>query len=37
MTKICLFYGTQTGYTQTADEMIQKEFGGGSVVTISDI
>ena len=37
MTKIALFYGTQTGYTQTADEMIQKEFGGDSVVTLSDI
>ena len=37
MTKIGLFYGTQTGYTQTAAEMIQKEFGGDSVVTLSDI
>ena len=37
MTKIALFYGTQTGYTQTAAEMIQKEFGGDSVVTLSDI
>ncbi|MBW4641042.1 MAG: flavodoxin FldA [Gloeocapsa sp. UFS-A4-WI-NPMV-4B04] len=37
MTKISLFYGTQTGYTQTAAEMIQKEFGGDSVVTLSDI
>lgn len=37
MTKIGLFYGTQTGYTQTAAEMIQKEFGEDSVVTLSDI
>lgn len=37
MTKIGLFYGTQTGYTQTAAEMIQKEFGGDSVVTLYDI
>jgi len=26
MTKIGLFYGTQTGYTQTAAEMIQKNL-----------
>ncbi len=37
MTKIGLFYGTQTGYTQTAAEMIQKEFGEDSIVTLSDI
>lgn len=37
MTKIGLFYGTQTGYTQTAAEMIQKEFGGESIVTLQDI
>lgn len=37
MTKIGLFYGTQTGYTQTAAETIQKEFGGDSVVTLYDI
>jgi flavodoxin I len=37
MTKIGLFYGTQTGYTQTAAEMIQKEFGGDSVVELYDI
>lgn len=37
MTKIGLFYGTQTGYTQTASEIIQKEFGGDSVVTLHDI
>jgi flavodoxin I len=28
MAKIGLFYGTQTGNTQTAAELIQKEFGG---------
>lgn len=37
MTKIGLFYGTETGYTQTASEIIQKEFGGESVVTLYDI
>lgn len=37
MTKIVLFYGTQTGYTQTASEIIQKEFGGDSFVTLIDI
>jgi flavodoxin I len=37
MTKIGLFYGTETGYTQTAAEIIQKEFGGNSVVTLNDI
>jgi flavodoxin I len=37
MTKIGLFYGTQTGYTQTAAEMIQKEFGGNNVVDLYDI
>lgn len=37
MANIGLFYGTQTGYTQTAAEMIQKEFGGESVVEIYDI
>ncbi len=37
MTKIALFYGTQTGYTQATAEMIQKEFGGDTVVTLFDI
>lgn len=37
MSKISLFYGTQTGYTQTAAEMIQQEFGGEEVVTLYDI
>ena len=32
-----LFYGTQTGNTQTEAELIQKEFGGDSVVDIYDI
>jgi flavodoxin I len=37
MTKIGLFYGTQTSNTQTAAEIIQKEFGGNSVVALYDI
>jgi flavodoxin I len=37
MAKIGLFYGTETGYTQTAAEMIQKEFGGDSVITLYDV
>ncbi|BDA73962.1 hypothetical protein CAL7716_081280 [Calothrix sp. PCC 7716] len=37
MAKIGLFYGTQTGNTQTGAELIQKEFGGDSVVDIYDI
>lgn len=37
MVKIGLFYGTQTGNTQTAAELIQKEFGGDSVVDLYDI
>ena len=37
MAKIGLFYGTQTSNTQTAAELIQKEFGGESVVAIYDI
>ena len=37
MAKIGLFYGTQTSNTQTAAELIQKEFGGESVVDIYDI
>jgi flavodoxin I len=37
MTKIGLFYGTQTGYTQTDAETIQNEFGGDSVVELIDI
>ncbi|ARV59829.1 flavodoxin [Nostocales cyanobacterium HT-58-2] len=37
MAKIGLFFGTQTGNTQTEAEMIQKEFGGESVVTLNDI
>lgn len=31
MAKIGLFYGTQTGNTQTAAELIQKEFGSDAV------
>jgi len=37
MAKIGLFYGTQTGNTQTAAESIQKEFGGDSMVELCDI
>jgi len=37
MAKIGLFYGTQTGNTQTEAETIQKEFGGNSVVALYDI
>jgi flavodoxin I len=37
MSKIGVFYGTQTGYTQSAAEMIQQEFGGEDVVTLYDI
>ncbi len=35
--KIGLFFGTQTGYTQTDAETIQKEFGDDSVVELIDI
>ena len=37
MAKIGLFFGTQTSNTQTAAEIIQKEFGGDSVVDLNDI
>lgn len=37
MAKIGLFYGTQTGNTQTVAEYIQKEFGGNSVVDLHDV
>jgi flavodoxin I len=37
MAKIGLFYGTQTSNTQTAAEMIQKEFGGDGIVDLYDI
>lgn len=37
MAEMGLFYGTQTGNTQTAAETIQKEFGGESVVELIDI
>ncbi|MBF2047674.1 flavodoxin FldA [Leptolyngbya sp. NK1-12] len=36
MAKIGLFYGTQTGNTQTAAEMIQKELGS-NVVDLHDV
>jgi flavodoxin I len=37
MAKIGLFYGTQTGVTQTLAEAIQKEFGGSGVVALHDV
>ena len=37
MTKIGLFFGTQTGNTETIAETIQKEFGGDSVVTLYNV
>lgn len=37
MTKIGLFFGTQTGNTQTLAEDIQKALGGESVVTLHDV
>jgi flavodoxin I len=37
MSKIGLFYGTQTGNTQMIAEMIQKELGGESIVTLQDV
>jgi flavodoxin I len=37
MTKIGLFYGTQTGYTEIDAETIQTEFGGDTVIEMIDI
>lgn len=37
MSKIGLFYGTTTGKTESAAEMIQAEFGGDGVVTLHEI
>ena len=37
MSKIGLFFGTQTGNTQTLAEDIQKALGGESVVTLHDV
>lgn len=37
MAQIGLFYGTQTGNTQTEAELIQQEFGGDDVVALHDI
>jgi len=37
MAKIGLFFGTQTGNTQTEAEIIQKKFAGDSIVTLNDI
>jgi flavodoxin I len=37
MSKIGLFFGTQTGNTETIAEQIQKEFGGESIVSLNDV
>ncbi|XWK87865.1 MAG: flavodoxin FldA [Phormidium sp.] len=37
MAKLGLFYGTQTGNTETIAELIQKELGGDGVVDLHDI
>ena len=37
MSKIGLFYGSNTGKTESAAEMIQAEFGGESIVTLHEI
>lgn len=37
MSKIGLFFGTQTGNTESAAEMIQSALGGDSVVTLHDV
>jgi flavodoxin I len=37
MAKIGLFFGTQTGKTETVAEIIQKEFGGEAIVELHDI
>jgi flavodoxin I len=37
MATIGLFFGTQTGNTETIAEMIQKEFGGDDIVELHDI
>ena len=37
MSKIGLFYGTTTGKTESAAEMIKDEFGGDSIVKVHDI
>jgi flavodoxin I len=37
MTKVALFYGTQTGNTESIAEMIQQKLGGDDVVSLHDI
>ena len=37
MSKIGLFYGSTTRKTESAAEMIQKEFGGESIVTLYEV
>ncbi len=37
MAKIGLFYGSTTGKTESAAEIIQKEFGGEDIVALHAI
>jgi flavodoxin I len=37
MTKVALFFGTQTGNTEMIAEMIQQQLGGETVVTLHDV
>jgi flavodoxin I len=37
MTKVALFFGTQTGNTEMITEMIQQKLGGETVVTLHDV
>jgi flavodoxin I len=37
MTKVALFFGTQTGNTETVAELIQQHLGGADVVTLHDV
>jgi flavodoxin I len=37
MSKIGLYYGTQTGKTEYVAEIIQKEFGGDSIVALYNV
>lgn len=37
MAKIGLFYGSTTGKTESAAEIIQEEFGGEDVVALHEI
>jgi flavodoxin I len=37
MTKVALFFGTQTGNTETVAELIQQHLGGEDIVTLHDV